>query len=90
MRFPFALMFLAGGSTAFALEPADVWLIVNKNVPESRQVADHYIAKRGVPKGNVIELDLPNNENISRQDYDAKLAEPIRALKDKKDARMCC
>src|SRR5687767_13781493 len=74
-------------SHALALEPADVWLVVNKNVPESRQVADHYISKRGVPKDNVIELDLPKGEDISRADYDSKLAEPIRvALKDKKDA----
>lgn len=74
-------------ASASALEPGDVWIVVNKNVPESRQVADHYIAKRGVPKGNVIELDLPKGEDISRGDYDTKLAEPIRlALKDKKDA----
>src|SRR5580704_16761687 len=69
-----------------ALGPADVWLVVNKNVPESRQVADYYIAKRGVPKENVIELDLPAGEDISRADYDTKLAASIReALKDKKD-----
>ena len=43
-----------------ALEPADVWLIVNKNEPDSRRVADHYIARRGVPKGNVVELNLPS------------------------------
>ena len=42
-------------SPVLALEPADVWLVVNKNVPESRQVADHYIAKRGVPKGNLVD-----------------------------------
>jgi uncharacterized protein (TIGR03790 family) len=73
-------------SSAFALEPKDVWLVVNKNVPESRQVADHYIAKRGVPKANVVELDLPKGEDISRADYDAKLAGPLRdALKDQKD-----
>src|SRR5215218_10060910 len=85
MRFTFAFL-LFTSAPAFALEPADVWLVVNKNVPESRQVADHYIAKRGVPKGNVIVLDLPKGEDISREDYDKKLAEPIRvALKDKKD-----
>ena len=79
-----ALFVLA--APARALEPKDVWLIVNKNVPESRQVADHYIAKRGVPKGNVVELDLPKVEDISRPDYDAKLAGPLRdALKEKKD-----
>ncbi|MBA4190860.1 MAG: hypothetical protein C0467_22970 [Planctomycetaceae bacterium] len=87
MRHALSLTFLAMSSTAFALEPANIWIVVNKNVPESRQVADHYIAKRGVPKTNVIELDLPKGEDISRGDYDTKLAEPIRmALTDKKDA----
>src|SRR5215212_3747922 len=80
-----ALLFVCA-APAFALEPKDVWLVVNKNVPESRQVADHYVAKRGVPKTNVVELDLPKGEDISRADYDKKLVEPLRdALKDHKD-----
>lgn len=80
-----ALLLLAFASPAVALEPKDVWLVVNKNVPESRQVADHYIAKRGVHEGNVIELDLPKGEDISRADYDTKLAGPLRdALKEQK------
>src|SRR5215212_6117403 len=80
-----ALLFVCA-APAFALEPKDVWLVVNKNVPESRQVAEHYIAKRGVPKGNVVELDLPKGEDISRADYDAKLAGPLRdALKEQKE-----
>jgi uncharacterized protein (TIGR03790 family) len=78
-------LLLALVSPVSALEPKDVWLVVNKNVPESRQVADHYIAKRGVPKDQVVELDLPKGEDISRPDYDAKFAGPLReALKDKK------
>ena len=81
-----ALLLLAFASPAVAFEPKDVWLVVNKNVPESRQVADHYIAKRGVPKGNVVELDLPKGEDISRADYDTKLAGPLRdALKEQKE-----
>jgi uncharacterized protein (TIGR03790 family) len=87
MRRTLAFLFVAFASPALALEPADVWVVVNKNVPESRQVADHYIAKRGVPKGHVITLDLPRGENISRADYDKKLAGPVReALKDKKES----
>jgi uncharacterized protein (TIGR03790 family) len=79
-------LLLALVSPALALEPKDVWLVVNKNVPESRQVADHYIAKRGVPKEQVVALDLPKGEDISRADYDTKLAGPLRdALKDKKE-----
>ncbi len=73
--------------SAFALEPKDVFIVCNKDVKESREVADHYVAKRKVPAENVIELSLPKGEDISRDDYDAKLAGPLRAaLKDKKDA----
>lgn len=86
MRSLLVFALLSIPSFSFAIEPADVWLVVNKNVPESRQVADHYMAQRGVPKGNVVVLDLPKDENISRDDYNAKLAGPLReALKDQKD-----
>src|SRR4051812_16810342 len=72
---------------AAALEPKDVVVVANKNVPASREVADHYIAKRKVPKENLVVLDLPAGEDISRADYDAKLAAPLReALKDRKAA----
>lgn len=72
--------------SAPALEPADVVVVCNKAVPESRAVAEHYLAKRKVPKENLIELDLPAGEDISRADYEAKLAGPLRAaLKDRKD-----
>jgi uncharacterized protein (TIGR03790 family) len=62
-----------------ALEPRDVYLIVNKNAPSSRQVAEHYCKLRQVPTGNIVELDLPTVEDISREDYDAKLVKPLRA-----------
>ena len=70
MRFLPTLALLAVASPALALEPKDVWLVVNKNVPESRQAADHYIAKRGVPKGNVVELDLLAQRRVSQDRYE--------------------
>src|SRR5947209_12438676 len=84
MRWPLlALCFLA--PAAPAVEPQDIFILVNKNVPESRRVADHYCAKRGVPKENVVALDLPKGEDIRRADYDARLAGPLRkALKDRR------
>jgi uncharacterized protein (TIGR03790 family) len=79
-----AALFLA--SPAFPLEPRDVFLVVNKNVPASQQVADHYLAKRGVPKENVVVLDLPAGEDISRDDFDKKLAAPLQqALRSRQD-----
>jgi uncharacterized protein (TIGR03790 family) len=73
-------------SSAFALGPQDVYILVNKNVADSQAVADHYCAKRGVPVDHVIALDLPTGEDISRADYVAKLAGPLRdKIKDKRD-----
>jgi uncharacterized protein (TIGR03790 family) len=69
----------AAGGPAGALGPADVFVVVNKNVPESREVADHYCLKRGVPAENVVALDLPAGEDISRRDYDTRLVAPLRA-----------
>jgi uncharacterized protein (TIGR03790 family) len=87
MRLILCLAFVSAAPTAAALEPKDVFVVANKNVPASRAVAEHYLAKRGVPKQNLIELDLPTGEDISRDDYDAKLAGPLRdALKNRRDA----
>jgi uncharacterized protein (TIGR03790 family) len=81
-----ALVLFALATPASALGPADVYIIFNKNVPESREVAEHYVAKREVPDGHLIGLDLPSGEDIGRADYDKRLAAPLReALKDKRD-----
>jgi uncharacterized protein (TIGR03790 family) len=81
-------LFLA--APAFALEPAEVFLVVNKNVPDSQAVADHYRRTRGVPAANVITLDLPKDEDVSRKDYDERLIAPLRtALKERKDQVKC-
>ncbi|HEX5269999.1 MAG TPA: TIGR03790 family protein [Gemmataceae bacterium] len=81
-----ALVLTALACPARALGPADVFVIYNKNVPASREVADHYAQKREVPADNLIGLDLPAGEDISRADYDKRLLHPLRdALKDRKD-----
>jgi uncharacterized protein (TIGR03790 family) len=71
---------------AVALGPNDVFLVVNKNTPDSLTLAEHYCKKRGVPKENIVVLDLPTGEDISRKDYDEKLAGPLREqLKERRD-----
>jgi uncharacterized protein (TIGR03790 family) len=81
-----SIMMAVMANPAYALEPAEVILLVNRNVPESAAVAEHYRVKRKVPKENVITLDLPKTEDINRNDYDAKMVAPIRAaLKERKE-----
>jgi uncharacterized protein (TIGR03790 family) len=81
-----ALGLLVGTDAAHALGPEDVFLLVNRNVAESRKVAEHYCKKRGVPVDHIIVLDLPAGEDIGRADYNRRLVAPLRqALKDRKD-----
>jgi uncharacterized protein (TIGR03790 family) len=83
-------VWLALAGPALALDPGEVVVIVNRNVPDSRAVADHYRKARGVPDANIIPLDLPTGEDISRKDYDEKLAAPLReALKGRKGRVKC-
>src|SRR2546423_1363660 len=79
-------LLLAAAAPAGALGPADVFVVVNRNVPESQDVADHYCRRRGVPRENVPRLDLPADEDISRLDYNRRLVAPLRAaLAERRD-----
>lgn len=72
---------------AGALEPRDVILVVNKNLPASLDVAAHYRKLRDVPVANQIELDLPVEDDLSRDDYNHKVVAPLRAaLKNRRPA----
>lgn len=83
---PLALIFVWTTTASAAIAPNEVFLLVNKNMPDSRAVAEHYCKQRGVPVANIIPLDVPNTEDITRADYNARIVEPLRAaLKDKKE-----
>src|SRR5262249_59830547 len=79
---------LALASLGQALGQGDIYIIVNKNVPDSKAVAEHYCLRRGVPKANILTLDLPAGEDISRGSYDAKVAAPLRLLLKNKKAKV--
>ncbi|UCF16434.1 MAG: TIGR03790 family protein, partial [Phycisphaerales bacterium] len=65
---------------ALALEPNEILIVANADIPESGRIARYYSTKRSVPNKNILELplgaDLSNN--ISRKDYETRLAGPIR------------
>jgi len=83
-----SLLGLLAAAPAHALEPKEIVILVNKNVPASQRVADHYCVKRAVPKENVVVLDLPAGEDISRSDYDTRLAAPLRAALKERRAKV--
>jgi len=78
MRASLLWLIILGGS-ASALEPKQVLVIANAAMPESLDVARHYLKVRGVPEDNLLALDLPTTEVMTRPDYDDKLVKPLRA-----------
>lgn len=65
------------------LAPATV-VIYNKNAPDSVDLAKFYAQQRGIPRDHLIGLACPFDEEISRDDYDATIAEPLRDTFEKR------
>jgi hypothetical protein len=63
-----------------ALEPRDIFLLVNMNVPASQEIADHYCAKRGVPKEKFAEL---RGYRAIALELDRAFAEPVAVTKQR-------
>lgn len=60
------------------LAPNQVVIVVNANSRESLSVAQHYATRRGIPAQHIVELDLPLDDTMSREDYERRLAAPLR------------
>jgi len=54
-----------------------VVVVYNSDMPESKEVADHYAKRRNVPSGQMFGLSLPKTEAMSRVDYVDKLQKPF-------------
>ncbi len=86
----FAILFTA--RAARALTPDQIAVIVNGNSPASREVADHYVKARGIPRSHVITVAVKPGDDISEPDYRLQIVLPIRkALVDRKlDTTVTC
>lgn len=75
------LLMVAGGrATRLAAETgAAAILVFNTAVPESRRVAEHYARQRGVPASQMVGLEMPTTEEISRAEFRSLLQEPLFA-----------
>ncbi|HVU26267.1 MAG TPA: TIGR03790 family protein [Verrucomicrobiae bacterium] len=55
----------------------EVVVIYNKNVPESKTVAEYYAKARAVPKGQIYGFALSPNEEISRDEFQNSFQLPL-------------
>jgi uncharacterized protein (TIGR03790 family) len=53
-------------------------VIFNKSAPESVELAKFYAQKRGIARDHLVGLDCSANEEISREEYDASIRNPLR------------
>jgi len=84
------LLILLMCTAAAALEPNEILVVVNKDIPSSVELGQYYCQCRNVPKKNMLALNLGKEltDTISREDYNGKIAEPIRKrLSDDKSSR---
>ncbi|WCJ59226.1 TIGR03790 family protein [Fontisphaera persica] len=58
-------------------EAASVVVVYNRDLPDSRRVAEYYATRRGVPPDYLLGLSLPKTETMSRAEYDQQLRAPL-------------
>jgi uncharacterized protein (TIGR03790 family) len=54
-----------------------VVVVYNARMRESKDVANHYAARRNVPASQILGLDLPTGETMSRTEYHEQLQQPL-------------
>jgi uncharacterized protein (TIGR03790 family) len=72
-----SLLFCAATSLLHAQTGAHILLVVNRNSPASREIADYYRPRRSVPVTNVCTIDAPTEETIYWPAYIARVETPI-------------
>jgi len=73
-----------GAGALFAAESGEAVVVVyNTQMPGSKDVADHYAARRHVPENQILGLNLSTNETIARAEYQDQLEYPLLRFLDK-------
>ncbi|MCP5534720.1 MAG: TIGR03790 family protein [Akkermansiaceae bacterium] len=68
------------GANAAPIAPESVAVLYNSNIPESKDLAEFYAQMRKIPAANLVGLALPENDQITRQQYNTTLRDPLRKV----------
>jgi len=84
-RLFFLFLALSLGETAGAVPSADdlaqaTVVVYNRAAPDSASLARFYAQARHIASDHLLGLDCPTDEEISRQEYDETIAEPLRKI----------
>lgn len=79
IRYPLIAFLLLAAPLCQAAELAldRIAIVYNTSLPESEKLARHYAQQRGIEEKQLVGLELPDKEQISRKEFDALLREPL-------------
>jgi uncharacterized protein (TIGR03790 family) len=83
------ILALAAASAVHALEPAQLVIVSNRDVPLSSEVAKMYRQARQIPQENILSLHLGESRSISREQYATRLAQPLKKYLEEHPAIRC-
>ncbi|HTS48412.1 MAG TPA: TIGR03790 family protein [Bryobacteraceae bacterium] len=75
----FALILLPS-ALAVCQSAANVLVVANEASPLSQKIADYYAARRHIPPANICRLNVQPDEEISPEEYQSRIADPIAAF----------
>ncbi len=86
------LLLTISAHPAYALDPDQILLLVNKNVPESQKLAEFYKTARNIPDGRICAINIPGGEEIPFDTYENAVVPAVRDfLHDNKlDTKIKC
>jgi len=75
------VLLLVGVVSACAITPGDeVVVVFNSRLPESKELALYYAAKRQVPTNQIFGFDLPKGEEMTRAEFREQLQQPLARM----------
>ncbi len=75
----FALILLPS-ALALCQSADSVLVVVNQASPLSQNIAEYYASRRHIPSTNICRLNVQPDEEISRDEYQSRIADPIAAF----------
>ena len=75
----FALILLVA-VPAFPQSPDNVLVVLNEGSPLAENIANYYAGQRRIPPGNICRLNVQPNEEISREEFQSRIADPTAAF----------
>lgn len=73
-----ALLALALAGHLCALDGSNVLVIANEKAEGSVEIAEYYAGLRGVPTGQILKISTSDKEEITRDEFNREILEPVR------------